>query len=336
MKNPLFLSLALGTLLGACARTPEPAQPAMPGAWVDAGGVVEPVGEERLIIPQRTGRLEQVLIDEGDHVNAGQLLAQLENASERAAVEAAEAEIALRRAELQRLENGARSEELRVARALDAEADALDRQARSELARRQHLAERRLISEESLEEARTRAATAAASREHAAAQLALLLAGSRSEELDAARAALAAATARAHAAVAELEKTRIRAPIDGIVLKRVLSAGETVTPLTPEPLATIGNMDRLVVRSEIDELDIARVRSGARATVRADAFPGRQFPGQVSRVARRMGPRSQLSDDPTQRRDARIMEAMIELDPGAPLPVGLQVDVRIEAATAEP
>lgn len=329
MRNlaPLLIAVALA----GCSRGPAPAQPIALGSWVHAGGVVEPIGEERLIIPQLTGRVETVLIDEGDAVVAGQLLAELENAEQQSALAMAEAEANRLQAELARLRNGARVEEIRAARAASEEATALARQAETERSRREDMASRKLISAELLDEARTRATTASAAQKRAQAQLDLLLAGSRQEDLDAAEAALAAARAQAGRAAAELEKTRIRAPIDGIVLKRVLNAGETVTALAPEPLATIGNLDQLRVRAEINELDISRVRVGAAATVSSDAFPGRQFPGRVIRVARRMGTRTILSDDPTQRRDAKTLEVLLELDPGAPLPIGLRVDVQIEA-----
>lgn len=317
-------------LLAACSRAPTPAQPVALGTHVNAGGVVEPDGEERLIIPQLTGRVERVLVDEGDVVETGQLLAELENAEQSAALAAAQAQVALRQAELERLRNGARAEEIRAVRAQRDEAVALQQQAQSGLARRQQVAERGLVSDELLEEARTKQATALAMRERSEAQLALLLAGTRAEDIAVGEAALAAAIAQEQRAQAELEKTRIRAPIDGIVLKRVLNAGETVTALSPEPLAAIGNMEQLRVRAEIDELDIARVQVGAAVTVRSDAFPGQQFEGQLVRLARRMGSRSIVSDDPTQRRAAKTLEALIELEPGAPLPVNLRVDVRIE------
>lgn len=329
MRNLALLLFAV--TLAACSRGPEPARPIALGPQVHAGGVVEPIGEERLIIPQLTGRVETVLIDEGDAVVAGQLLAELENAEQQSALAMAEAEANRLQAELARLRHGARVEEIRAARAASEEATALALQAGTERARREDMASRKLVSAELLDEARTRAATASAAQKRAQAQLDLLLAGSRQEDLDAAEAALAAARAQAGRAAAELEKTRIRAPIDGIVLKRVLNAGETVTALAPEPLATIGNLDQLRVRAEINELDISRVRGGAAATVSSDAFPGQQFPGRVIRVARRMGTRTILSDDPTQRRDAKTLEVLLELDPGAPLPIGLRVDVQIEA-----
>lgn len=326
----LLLLLALAG--SACRDGPVPAQPVSLGNHIDAGGLVEPVGEERLIIPQVTGRVQQVLVDEGDVVAAGQLLAELENDEQRATLAAAQAELAMRQAELAALRAGARPEELSAARAAADEAAALQHQASAELVRRQRMAERDLISTEALEEARTRAATAAAVRQRVAAELALLEAGTRQEDLDAAAAALDGARAQQQRAAAALEKTRIHSPIDGIVLKRMLNAGETVTALSPEPLAMIGDLSQLMVRADIDELDIGRVRVGAAAKVRSDAFPGQTFAGELVRISRRMGQRKALSDDPTQRRDAKTMEALIALAPGAQLPVGLRVDVRISTS----
>ncbi|MCB1567265.1 MAG: efflux RND transporter periplasmic adaptor subunit, partial [Xanthomonadales bacterium] len=331
-----FWSFALVVAFSACSNAPPPASPVPLSTSVHANGVVEPAGEERLIIPQVTGRVEQVLVDEGDRVESGQLLAELENAEQGAQLMAAQADVQRLEAELARLQNGARPEEIRAARAASDEAGAIAQQAQAERVRRQHLAEKKLISQELLEDARTRAATAEAASERSKAQLDLLLAGARHEDIAAAQATLAAARAQAQRADAELEKTRIRAPIAGVVLKRVLNAGETVTALAPQPLATLGNLDRLHVRAEINELDISRVAMGAHATVTSDAFPGKEFAGRVIRIARRMGTRTILSDDPAQRRDAKTLEIMIELDPGAPLPIGLRVDVQIVAGVVGP
>ncbi len=333
MKRWMF---ALVVALSACSHAPPPASPVALGASVHANGVVEPVGEERLIIPQLTGRVEQVLVDEGDLVEAGQLLAELENAEQRAIVAAAEADVRRMEAELARLQNGARVEEIRAARAASDEAAALAQQAKNELERRQHMAEKKLVSQELLEDARTRAATAFAASERLNAQRDLLLAGARMEDIAAAQAALAMAQAQAQRAAAELEKTRIRAPIAGVVLKRVLNGGETVTALSPEPLVAIGDLSGLRVRAEINELDLSRVAVGATVLVRSDAFPRQEFSGHVARVARRMGVRAIISDDPSLRRDAKTLEVMIDLDHGAPLPIGLRVDVQISAEVVGP
>jgi len=333
-RRALFAVLVLAGL-AACSSAPPPPQAYAGGSSVHAGGLVEPLGEERLLIPQVPGRIDRVLVEEGDAVTAGQLVAELENAEQRAALETARAQVALRRAELERLHNGPRREDIAAARAARDEAAALESQATLDLQRRERMAERKLIAQEVLDQARTQAATATAGRKRATAQLAVLLAGSRPEDIETATAALAAAVGQAAQAEAVLEKTRVRSPIAGIVLERGLNPGETVTALTPSPVASVGNMDQLMVRADIDELDVARVQDGARARVSADAFPGRTFDGTVVHVARRMGERLAATDDPTQRRDAKTLQALIALEPGAPLPVGLRVDVSIEVAPAD-
>lgn len=316
--------LALAGCGGASAPAPATADA---GTRVAAGGLVEPASEERVIIPQLSGRLARVLIDEGDSVVAGQLLAEIENSEYRAAVAAAEAQVALRSAEHERLRNGARTEEIDQAAAVLAAAAAQERLAAAEATRRRSIAERGLISIEQREQADAQAAATRAERERAAAALALLKAGARREDLAAAEAALAAAVADRDRAAALLEKSLIRSPIDGTVLKRDQREGETVVALAPIPLARIGDLRRLQVRADVDELDIARIRVGQDAYVSSDAFPGQRFAGRVAHVSRRMGPRNQTSGDPAEKQDAKILEALITLDGQPPLPVGLRVDV---------
>ncbi|HSX62112.1 MAG TPA: efflux RND transporter periplasmic adaptor subunit [Tahibacter sp.] len=298
---------------------------------IAAGGLVEPAGEERVIIPQVSGRLSKVLIAEGDAVRAGQLIAEIENSEYRAALAAADAEVQRREAELARLRNGARVEEIAAADAARAEAAALERQALAERDRREDLVRSKLIAAETAQQARAQAEAAVARRARADADLALLRAGARAEDVAAATAAVAAARAERDRAQALVEKSQIYAPIDGHVLKRDLSEGETVVALSPLPLARIGNLTKRYVRADIDELDIGRIREGQVATIVSDAFPQQQFAGKVVRVSQRMGRRNSISGDPAEKQDAKILEALIELDGTPPLPIGLRVDVRIAA-----
>uniref|UniRef100_UPI002147DDE0 HlyD family secretion protein n=1 Tax=Tahibacter caeni TaxID=1453545 RepID=UPI002147DDE0 len=156
----------------------------------------------------------------------------------------------------------------------------------------------------------------------------------RAEDIAAATAAVDAARAERDRAAALVEKSLIHSPIAGNVLKRDLSEGETVVALSPLPLARIGNLSRRFVRADIDELDIGRIREGQSALVVSDAFPQQEFRGTVVHVSQRMGRRNALSGDPAEKQDAKILEALIELDGQPPLPIGLRVDVRIAAAPA--
>jgi ABC exporter DevB family membrane fusion protein len=323
--------LALAILLAACGDGPA-AQPVADAAGtVHAAGVVEPAGEERVLIPEVGGRLQRVAVAEGDTVARGQVLAEIENAEFLAAVDFAKAQLALREAERDRLRAGARPEERDEARALLDEARTLSRQAADELARRRTLAERGTLGREALGQAQAQADAARARLAVAEARWRLVEAGARAEDLRAADAAVAAARAELARAQAQYDKTLIRSPIDGVVLKRDLREGETVVALSPLPLARIGDLSTRYVRADVDELDVGRVRAGQRAVASSDAFPGRRYAGEVVQVARRMGRRNVVTDRPAERVDASILEVVIRLEPGADLPVGMRVDVRIDA-----
>lgn len=95
MSLRFFLPTLAAIVLAACSATPQPAAPVPLSGHVDADGLVEPLGEERLIVPQVTGRVERVLVEEGDHVEAGQVLAEIDSAEQRAALLDAEAQVAL-------------------------------------------------------------------------------------------------------------------------------------------------------------------------------------------------------------------------------------------------
>jgi ABC exporter DevB family membrane fusion protein len=303
------------------------------GSRIAAGGLVEPVNEERVIIPQISGRLDKVYINEGDSISAGQLIAEIENSESRAGVAAAQAQLELREAELDRLRNGARPEELADASASLAAAEAAQRVASATLHRNELLLERKQISQSRFDEVRGEADSARAGRDRAAAGLALLRAGARKEDIRAAEARLAAAVAERDRAQALFEKSQVRSPIDGIVLKRDLREGETVVALSPLPLARVGDTRQLHVRADIDELDINRVRVGQSAEIRSNAFPQKRFTGRVIRVSQRMGRRNLSSGDPAEKQDAKILETIILLDGQPALPVGLRVDVFIDAGS---
>ena len=82
-----------------------------------------------------------------------------------------------------------------------------------------------------------------------------------------------------------LEKLTIRAPIDGTVLQININPGELAAPSALQPLLPMANLATLNVRAELDERDIAEIKVGQTASVRAAAFPGREFAGTVASIA---------------------------------------------------
>jgi HlyD family secretion protein len=300
------------------------------GSLVVAAGVVEPSGEEYRIGSSLDGRLSRVLVDEGSMVSAGQVVAELDSADYAARVDLAKAEVAARQAQLDRLRAGSREEERSESDALLRQAEARVKAARQELERRRPLLETGAISRSEFDQAVREESTASAAVDQARSAKVLVAEQTRSEDLRRAEADLAAAQARLAEALALMDKTTIRSPISGQVLRRWKKTGESVSALAGTDIVSIGNLSRLVVRAEVDETDVAKVRLSQPAYVTAEAYPGIHFTGHIVRIAHQLGRKKVFTDEPTERVDKKTMEALVQLDAGQKLPVGLRVDVFIE------
>jgi ABC exporter DevB family membrane fusion protein len=300
---------------------------------VAAPGRVEPVSEEIDIGAELAGRLAEVLVDEGAAVTKGQVLARLDSDDERARLASAEASRAVAEAELARVVNGARSEERREVRAAVRKAEAEFEQAELEWRRRDELARDGVIAAEERDRAARALRVMQASLDEARERAGTIDSAAREDERARAEASVQLARARVAEARAMLEKTVIRAPADGTVLRRYKEAGETVAPEAGDSarVFTVADTRRLRVRVDVDETDVARVTAGQQAWVTADAFGDRRFAGTVVFVGEILGRKNIRTDEPGERVDTKVLETLIDLEPGTRLPVGLRVDAFIGA-----
>lgn len=298
-------------------------------AQIIAAGKVEPVSEEIKLGSELDGKLREVLVKEGSRVRRGQVVAILENGDSAARVELAKATLTERQAALERLLNGARHQERAEARAAVREMEAVVDNTRAERARRQTLLDRGAISHTEFDLADREHRVALARLDAAKERASFVDADARQDERLRAEAEIVQAKARIREAEALLEKTFIRSPIDGVVLRRYLKGGESVSSNGNTPIAAIGDTSRLRVRVDVDETDVARLRLGQTAYVTAGAYGSRRFTGRVVQIGQSLGPKNIRTDEPTERADTRILETLVELDPGQPLPVGLRVDSHI-------
>ena len=137
------------------------------------------------------------------------------------------------------------------------------------------------------------------------------------------------ASARGDVAFARvnLEKLKIRAPIDGTVLQLNINPGELAAPSALQPLLSIANLATLNVRAELDERDISEIKVGQAATVRAAAFPGKEFAGTVASIAPLVEPSRLGSRGPNSRADVDAVEVVVKLAQPGLLTAGMKVDV---------
>jgi HlyD family secretion protein len=312
------------------AATSEPAK-ASTGRVIAAAGRVEPSSEEVRIGSELDGRLKRVYVEEGQTVRAGQTVAELDNGDSAARVAMAKAGIAEREAALSRLLAGSRRQERSEAKATVREAQVVLDNARMERDRRQQLLDRGAISRTEFDTADREYRVAQARLDAVQERSALVDDQTRPEDIARAQAELQSAKAHLQEAEAMMLKTIIRSPINGVVLRKKLKTGESVSSKGDPPILTLGELSRLRVRADVDETDVARLAVGLDAWVTAPAFGNQKFKGKVVQVAKALGRKNVRTDEPTERVDVKILETLVELDPGQQsLPVGLRVDTFIQ------
>jgi HlyD family secretion protein len=325
----LTASLAISFRRGRENAAAAAAAPAIHSPALIAGpGRVEPYSEDIKIGSELSGRLKSVLVEEGDAIHRGQVLAELENADYRAQVESAKASVVAKGAVQRKVINGARRQERDEAWSSVDEARAVTENAQSELQRRQQLFTAGVVSREELDRYARAADVAKAKYQAAVEQHSLVDDHAREEDRSLAEADLQLARSQLEEAQARYEKTFVRSPIDGSVLRKHHRSGESVSnsSTVPDPILTIGDRKTLRVRMDVDETDVSKVRIGQKAYVTADAFGKQKFWGRVVRVGQQLGPKNVRTDEPTERVDTKILETLVELDPGTQLPDGLRVD----------
>jgi len=344
-------------------KTETPKIEAAKSNLIVAPGVVEAVSEEIEVGTEIAGKLRSVLVEEGDEVIKGQTIAVLENSDFEAQIRTARANIETLRsgretgrarggqaaADRKRIENGARTEERREARADYERTLPNVENAGRELERRRKLHTTGDVSREELE----RAANAFENAQKQSATIKekynVVNADARADDLARADAAIrlsevqirefdaqiSEAETRVRTAQANLEKTIVRAPISGVVLRKRLKDGESVSPENPTGIVTIADVSALRVRVDLDETDVAKVRENQTAFVTADAFGEQKFAARVIKIGRILGRKNFRTERPTEKVDTKILEVLLELAPEQKLPLGLRVDAFISGANEE-
>jgi ABC exporter DevB family membrane fusion protein len=307
------------------------------GQFVAGPGRVEPFSEDVKLGSELSGKLRSVNVDEGDRIHQGQVLAVLENDDYLAQVRSAEADVNAKEATLRKVVNGARHQERQEAFSNVRAQQAVVNNAKAEADRYEKLFAAGVVSKEETERYAREYEVARANYQEAVEHHSLVDDKAREEDEALAEANLQLSKAQLQEARARYEKTLIKSPLDGIVLRKHHRNGESVSnsSTVPDPVLTIGDTKVLRVRVDVDETEVSKVRVGQKAYVTADAYGDRKFWGHVVRVGEQLGRKNVRTDEPTERVDTKILETLVELDPGCDLPVGLRVDGFIDSGTKQ-
>jgi HlyD family secretion protein len=267
----------------AAANAPKSPYIAVSNGKADVeGGIIQ-------IAARTAGVIREVLVQEGEDVTKGQVLARLEDDQPRLAAQSAAAELNQARAQVELLKvqlSTAQREEVRL----------------------QKLAVSNFAAGQKLDQAHDAVRQAEAN-------------------LDAQAALIATAQAKLAQARYNQELTIIRAPVDGKIVRRYANPGAGASTLNVSNMFDLEPKAARIVRAEISEGALPNVAIGQTVQMSPEADPGKTYAGRLIRQAPVFGARKLQSDDPTQQTDERVVEVVVTAD-GAPFLIGQRVLVK--------
>jgi HlyD family secretion protein len=229
------------------------------------------------------GKVLERLVDEGQLVREGQILARLDAQDLEQTMAMREADNAVTQAGLAELQAGSRKEEIESAKAALDQALADLKRLEPDEARIRDLYEKGIVSARDREAAHAAFEAAKAKVRQAEQQYALVRKGPRSEDIAQGQARNEQAQQALALARTQLGYATLTAPFAGVVLSKNVEPKEYVSPGTA--VVTIGNLANVWMRAYIEETDLGRVKVGQKALLTTDSFPGKTYEGRVSFVS---------------------------------------------------
>jgi multidrug resistance efflux pump len=239
------------------------------------------------VASRTAGVVQEVDVKEGDHVTKGEVLARQQDDAPRLAVGTAEAALAQAKAQL-----GVTQVQLAAARREKARLESLTG----------------VVSRQQVDQGQDAIASAEAS-------------------LVSEQAAIGVAQTQLAEARYHLEETIVRAPVNGVIVRRYANPGTGASTLNVTPMFDLEPAGARIVRAEVSESQLPSVSIGEPVKIVPESDQSKAYPGQVLRQAAVFGARKLQSDDPSERTDERVVEVVVSAD-GAPLLIGQRVLVK--------
>ncbi|HEX6549636.1 MAG TPA: efflux RND transporter periplasmic adaptor subunit [Gammaproteobacteria bacterium] len=274
-----------------------------------------------------SARIARMLVEEGQQVHKGELLAQLDSERLQQAVAEARAQVAAQQQIVARMHAGSRPQEIRKARADVDAAKAQLTYAQLQYERSKNLAARDVVSKSRLDNTKAQYDAAAAQLNAAQQALALTLAGPRKEDIAAATATLDALNAGLKLAEKNLADASLYAPDNGVIQTRILEPGDMASP--QRPVYTLALVNPVWVRAYVAESDLGRIHAGMPAHVTSDSYPDTQYDGWIGYIS----PTAEFtpkSVETTELRSSLVYEVRVYVcNPQNQLRLGMPVTVTV-------
>jgi len=244
---------------------------------IEASGTLEAVDVN--VSAKVPGQLQQMLVQEGSQVNAGDTLAILDHSTMELQLKQAQAGVELADAQYQLLVNGARVEDVRQAEEALRQIESSAKNARDDYERMRELYKSKSVSKKQYDDAESRYTITKAQLSSAKQNLQKMQSFARPEDLDAAKARLNQAKANADLIRKQIVDAYIVAPVPGTVTHKPIEVGELVGAGTI--IATISRLEKMNLMIYVGEQELGKVKLNGIADIVIDTYPGKSFPGQV-------------------------------------------------------
>lgn len=255
--------------------------------WIRSGKIVSTEdarvkGTIASISTKVPGRIETILVKEGDSVEAGQMIAKVESAELEVQAAQAKANLSAAQAKLAGIKAGNRPQQIAQTGAAVAQAEANLKNSQSNSQRSDTLYEQGAISVQQRDTSQNALLVAEAQYDGAIQAYNLSVEGARMEDIQVAEAQVEQAAAALQNVQLQLDNTEIKASVAGVIAVKSVEIGEIVA--VGQPLFNITDLDDVWVAANIEETYIGKVQVGQTVEVAVDAYPGKKFKGQVVEV----------------------------------------------------
>jgi len=286
------------------------------------------------------GRIERMLVEEGDAIRPGELLALLDDRIYRAEVQAAQARFAAQQAIVDRYHAGSRPQEIKKLRGDIAAIEATLKNAEATLRRTQSLASDDFATRQKLDDDTAQVNTLTGQLNAKKQELSLAVEGPRQEDIAQAEAQLSVEKAALELAMQNLRYTKLTAQKAGTVKTRILEPGSVVSALSP--VYSIALSDPLWARTYVSEPDLGRIRPGMAAQVFTDTNPDQPYEGWIGFISpsAEFTPKSvetpQVRTSLVYRLRVFVKNPANNLRQGMPVTIRLRTGADIQAVPAAP
>ncbi len=312
----------------------SPPPPDTTGPNLVCSGYVDIESGITSLYPLQPGRVDQVLVQEGQTVPDRTILVRLDDRLGRLHVEEAKAALAAARVQYEKACQLPQQQRVRIGQqqAVIEAAQSRLAAARSLLERKRELLKIRQLSSQEVAAAEDQVKELAAVEKAELGKLAELQLNKPELDIREAKDQVAMLEARWNRAQQALEECNLRAPVGGTVLRLLVGRGEVLSGQAKQPAVLFCPEGPRIIRAEVEQEFVSRVAVGQSVMAEDAANPDLRWAGRVRRVADWYTQRRPVALEPGQFHDVRTVECVIDLDPGQPPPrIGQRVQVTIGA-----